>query len=105
MELTVRVVGAKAFQGNIEGKNFNHTKVRIELPMATSDTSMGNDVMDWVECGDASVLAKWRSEGVQIPGMFVVDMATVMKRGAPAQEIHSIKPMAVKAVASAQKVG
>lgn len=72
MEMQIRVLGARQFNDTIEGKAYNFTKLRLEMPVPrNSKTECGTNVVEAI-FGEASAYAEVSK--IKFPCMCMVDL-------------------------------
>lgn len=99
MEHQYRVMGVRRFNDEVEGKRYDFTKVRIEMPVPRSaENEVGVNVVEAI-IGKSDVYAEYAK--LPFPGLYLVDLE-LTSRGF---EVFSLKPVeGVKSIDKPAKV-
>lgn len=97
MESKIRVLGARRFNDAVEGKSYNFTKVRLEMPVPrNSENELGTNVVE-ANYGDASKFVE-----LMAMGKFPMDCLVDLEPSSKGFDVVSIKPaMEAKAIKAA----
>lgn len=94
----VRVTGAKAFNGNVDGKNYDSTTLFVEVDLASS--------ADGSQCaGYATTSLKFGTSknfqpiAAHIPGLFEIDSVKSFSGSKVNETITAVRPIAIQKVA------
>lgn len=78
MEMKLRVLGGRRFNDSIEGKVYDFTKLRIEMPVPRkSENEWGNNVIE-ANVGDHKLADHYRAH-FTFPGEFFVELEPTSK--------------------------
>lgn len=95
MKQTLKAVGVTHFKGNIEGRDYDHTKIRVLMPVATSQTNQrGYDVLD-LPFGTSENFAKL--QGLKFP----IDLDCDIELTTKGMEVSTAAPVAAATLKTA----
>ncbi len=90
MQTQLTIVGVKQFKGNIEGTDYDQTKVicLMPFPKARSTSNQGFDAIE-MQYGNSEVFKKF--DGRKYPLVVDADIEAVTSGGRMTFEVHEIK--------------